>query len=383
MIRGQAFAEAIAAAGFDLALSVPCSSIAGLLEALDHADAIEHRGATSEAEAVGIAAGAWLAGRNPIVLMQNSGFCESLNVIGSLLEPYQIPISFLVTGRGSFGVRDEGHHKSVGRNLEALAALFGLPFAVLSEHEAELPGAIEGLRQAADRSGRGAVLAIPVGVVEAAKFGGRAKAGARTQSTAEPLRHLIGQEAGRFEAIRTLAQFANSVTVTTTGHTGRELFAAHDRGTNLYLAGSMGCAPAVGLGIALSGDRPVLILDGDGAMLMRMGTCCSVAALRPRRFAHVVLNNGVYASTGGQPTLSRVADLARVAAACGYPSTLTTDQPDAARVAIEETFAGRTESPLFVDLLVSDHASPPLPRPSLAAAAQAARLRHALADCAD
>ena len=108
--------------------------------------------------------------------------------------------------------------------------------------------------------------------------------------------------------------------VATTGKAGRELFTIADRPQHIYQVGSMGCASAMGLGVALNTQRPVVVLDGDGAALMKMGVLATIGAQAPANLVHVVLDNGVHDSTGGQATVSPIVDFADVALACGYAS---------------------------------------------------------------
>jgi len=85
------------------------------------------------------------------------------------------------------------------------------------------------------------------------------------------------------------------------------------------MIGSMSVAPAIGLGVALSKpNKQVVVLDGDGNVLMGMGTLATVGAMKPKNFIHVVFDNEVYGSTGNQPTLSRVVRLDQIAKAAGY-----------------------------------------------------------------
>lgn len=103
------------------------------------------------------------------------------------------------------------------------------------------------------------------------------------------------------------------------GFASREAYKIADRPTHFYMIGSMGVAPSIGLGVALAKpDKKVVIFDGDGNVLMGMGTLATVAALKPKNFIHVVFDNEVYGSTGNQPTISRVVRLEQLAKAAGY-----------------------------------------------------------------
>ena len=104
-----------------------------------------------------------------------------------------------------------------------------------------------------------------------------------------------------------------------TGYTGRELFAIADRPNHLYMVGSMGCASSLGLGLSLAlPKRRIVVADGDGAALMRMGNLATIGAYGGRNFQHLVLDNCMHESTGGQATVSSAISLAGVASACAY-----------------------------------------------------------------
>ena len=103
------------------------------------------------------------------------------------------------------------------------------------------------------------------------------------------------------------------------GFPSREVYKIADRPTHFYMIGSMGVASAIGLGVALAKPKKqVVIFDGDGNVLMGMGTLATVGALKPKNFIHVVFDNEVYGSTGNQPTISNVVPLEKVAKAAGY-----------------------------------------------------------------
>jgi sulfopyruvate decarboxylase beta subunit len=103
------------------------------------------------------------------------------------------------------------------------------------------------------------------------------------------------------------------------GFPSREACELADRPTHFYMIGSMGLAPAIGLGVALAKpNKKVIVLDGDGNVLMNLGTLATVGALKPKNFIHVVFDNEVYGSTGNQPTISRSVRLDQVAKASGY-----------------------------------------------------------------
>lgn len=103
------------------------------------------------------------------------------------------------------------------------------------------------------------------------------------------------------------------------GFPSREAFKLGDRPANFYMVGSMGMAAAIGLGVALNKpEKKVIVLDGDGSLLMGLGSLATVGALKPKNFIHVVLDNEVYGSAGNQPSYARVVRLDQMAKAAGY-----------------------------------------------------------------
>ncbi len=127
---------------------------------------------------------------------------------------------------------------------------------------------------------------------------------------------------------------ANALVVCANGHPSREAHKAADRKGNFYMIGSMGMASSIALGLALARpDKTVCVLDGDGNVLMGMGTLARVAASKPGKFVHVCLDNGEYGSTGGQVTISSAVRLEEVARGAGYARAVrvkTLDELEAA-----------------------------------------------------
>jgi phosphonopyruvate decarboxylase len=199
----------------------------------------------------------------------------------------------------------------------------------------------------------------------------KAEAGAITRrplsrADLEPLRLPPGARPSRQEALREViahTPVASTVVLASTGFCGRELYAIDDRPNHLYMVGSMGCVVPLALGLALARpDLRVVALDGDGAALMRLGAFATVGAYGPANLQHLLLDNGVHDSTGGQATVSASVSFAEIAAACGYGSALETD--DVARVGawLDEP---PTQGSRFVRLLTRAGTPDQLPRPSV------------------
>ena len=130
----------------------------------------------------------------------------------------------------------------------------------------------------------------------------------------------------RLEATRLIAELAGDAPIVASlGHPAYDLFAAGDRPQNFYTWGSMGLASSIGLGLALARpDVRVFVLDGDGSLLMNLGSLATIGLLRPSNLALIVMDNEEYATTGGQPTpTAHGADLDAAARAMGIASTAT------------------------------------------------------------
>lgn len=135
----------------------------------------------------------------------------------------------------------------------------------------------------------------------------------------------------RMEAISEVAAAAeNALIVCNIGFPSRELYAAADRPENFYMLGSMGLASSIGLGLALARpERKVIILDGDGSVLMNLGTLATIGHHAPDNYLLVILDNCCYGSTGSQPTCtSQRTDLALVARAAGVQHVCTVATPE-------------------------------------------------------
>jgi phosphonopyruvate decarboxylase len=160
------------------------------------------------------------------------------------------------------------------------------------------------------------------------------------------------------------APLESSVVFASTGFCGRELYAIDDRANQLYMVGSMGCVTSFALGFALARpDLHVIVLDGDGAALMRMGAFATLGAYGPSNLTHVLFDNGVHDSTGGQATVSSQVSFARIAAACGYGFAIEGDTLDVLShiSSIESQRAG----PRFIGLSIKGGTPGELPRPTV------------------
>lgn len=162
------------------------------------------------------------------------------------------------------------------------------------------------------------------------------------------------------------------------GFISRWVCALGDRESHFYMIGSMGLASSIALGIAVAEPRvPVGVIDGDGNVLMNLGSLAMTAAIAPRRFRHVCIDNGVYASTGNQPTISTRVRLEEVAHAAGYADAVRVSDLDGLRAALERQ--SRIEGPTFVLVETEPESGSPAPRIPHTPEEMTARMRRAVA----
>lgn len=123
----------------------------------------------------------------------------------------------------------------------------------------------------------------------------------------------------RIDAIRAVVEeLDGELVVCNLGFPSRELYSVRDRDGNFYMLGSMGLASSIGLGLALSTRKRVVVFEGDGSLLMNLGSLATIANQAPPNLTVIVLDNASYSSTGGQPspTAGRTS-LAQIAKAAG------------------------------------------------------------------
>ena len=124
----------------------------------------------------------------------------------------------------------------------------------------------------------------------------------------------------RKEAIEFISErIDNSPIIAANGFISRDLFSSSEKKTNFYMIGSMGLASSIGLGIALKKPKKrIFIFDGDGNILMNLSSLVTIGSLQPKNLIHIIFDNNMHESTGGQPTYSNQIDISKIAKPLGY-----------------------------------------------------------------
>ena len=296
-------------------------------------------------------------GKTPAVYMQNSGEGNVVNPLMSLTDRdvYHMPVLLIIGWRGEPGVHDEPQHVKQGKVTLPLLDAMGIEHAILSSDEEEAAAQVGHAAERMRATGEAYALVIRKGTFADYKL----------QTTVADESALT-----REQAIQMVAGSMDdrAVVVSTTGKISRELFeyrAAEHQGheRDFLTVGSMGHASQIALGIALhQEDRPVYCFDGDGAVIMHMGALAISGSMAPDNFYHILFNNGVHDSVGGQPTVGYRIDLPEIAAACGYKTVLSVDNADDLSEVLDNLTDN--EAPLFLEIKVKKGARADLGRPT-------------------
>jgi phosphonopyruvate decarboxylase len=380
MINAARFLQELGGAGCKLISGVPCINLRALIDAAIAAPEFTYIGAANEGDAVAIACGSELGGRTAMVLLQNSGLGNAVNPLASLAATFKIPLLLLVSWRGQPGAQhDEPEHDLMGPITPAMLELMDIPWEELPHEDEQIGPALQrAMRHMRDHRTPYALVA-PRGIFAEAK-GPTTQAippvaFSRDGTVPQPVLEPIDCDAAL--AALQAAAGPRDVLLATTGFTGRALYGVGDRPNQLYMVGSMGCVSSLALGLAFSRpDHRIIAIDGDGALLMRMGALATIGSERPPNLVHIVLDNGVHDSTGSQATVAPVIDLPSVAAACGYASIHTPASPDELKSLLTTQLPG----PAFVHVRTWPRGDRQLPRPTISPPEVADRLRAWLAD---
>lgn len=273
----------------------------------------QHIMAANEGNAIGIAAGYHMAtGKIPVVYMQNSGIGNATNPLLSLTHHtvYSIPLILVIGWRGDPSVKDHAQHKKQGELTKVLMDDMDIPYDVLDSDDT----VIDKFRWAADKAKE---INAPVALI--------AKKAILTQKEKKQ-EYADSPLMNREEVISAVLDVLgeDAIYLATTGRATREL---HEQITihgfsdeiEFLNVGAMGHLSSIGLGLAVgSPDKKIVVFDGDAAAVMHMGSLATNGRYQPSNLIHIVLNNGVNESVGGQQSSGQIIDLTTVAKGCGY-----------------------------------------------------------------
>ncbi len=342
MIKAEDFLAILKENKISLLTGVPCSFLSGPLSFALNDPELHLVAAPNEGSALAIASGYYLGGKKAMVYSQESGIGNLTNPLCSLNIPFKIPLKLLVTGRG-YKIEDEPQHNILGPKIKEFFSLFNI------EAE-ELPDLLEDLKKKIYKENF--CLIIKKNQIESIKEMKEIKANISEPKIHEEKHNDL--ELSRLEAIRLISErFQNAAIISTTGMASRDLFYVSDKNQNFYMQGSMGHAPAIALGLALAKPNlKIIVIDGDGALLMHMGILSTIGFYSPKNLIHILLDNEVYSTTGSQPTTSKSTKLHQVAANCNYKNTYLSSKKESFLNAVNS--ASKQEGPTFIHLKINN-----------------------------
>jgi sulfopyruvate decarboxylase subunit beta len=312
-------------AGTSIVCSLPCDRVKTLHNLVG--SEFFHVPLTREEEGVGISAGAALAGENPAMLIQSSGLGNMINALSSLTQFYRLPLFLLISWRG---VYKEGidAQRPMGALVPKLLDVMGIEYVEIHE------------LQDIEKIGEYALKAFNEGKVTAALLSPKIWEDSKLDLPQLNLgERLVSQRS--FKAIARTAKYTRfeildgikdslkgKVVVANIGVPCKELYEILDQPSNFYMLGSLGMATPIGLGIALASQKEVVVIDGDGSILMNSGSLTTAALTGPNNLTIIAIDNGVHGSTGNQPTAARkTANLKMIARGMGIENTQATAKP--------------------------------------------------------
>ncbi len=367
MIDVSEFLNAVRQYNVGLFSCVPCSLLKPLINYTISDRELHYVCAVSEGEATGIAAGSSLTGRIGIVMLQNSGLGNIINPITSLINIYKIPCLFIVSHRGDpDSGKDAVQHTIMGKITYDLLDQVGVYYQDFPSESSEIKTAVDKAfaymqkrsLPAAFILKKNTIASHDLGIVETC----RDKIQGDIILSGEETRVILTRK----EAITAIVDLLDEqdLVVSATGMISRELYSCNNRLGNFYMQGSMGTTAAIGLGVALNKpEKNIVIVDGDGSILMRLGSLATVGYSRPRNYLHIVLDNACYDSTGGQESVSSSVSFPDFAVAAGYRRAATV-YSQKTLCKFWQIFASE-EGPSMLHVKIRKEPSTSLGRPSL------------------
>ena len=276
----------------------------------------KHIIAANEGNAISLGIGYHLATKKiPLIYMQNSGLGNVINPLLSLADPdvYSIPMLLLIGWRGEPNIKDEPQHLKQGKVTTELLDSMKIPYEIMSSEmnskDAEV--VLKKILKSAHSLKTPCALLVKKDTFKSYEL---------------KLERVYERELYREEVIEIIINNLDKddIVVSTTGVASRELFELREKNSDSHekdflTVGGMGHASQIALGISLfKKDRMIFCIDGDGALLMHMGSLAINADKAASNFKHIVINNSAHDSVGGQPTVGGKIDIPGLALSAGY-----------------------------------------------------------------
>lgn len=348
-MKTEFFVKTLTNAGFSPFMGVPCSIFKYLINYLEDCNDSKYYLTSSEGEAMGLAGGFALAGDIPVILMQNDGYGNAINPLSSLQLLYKLPCLLLISWRAEPGQKDAPQHLYMGKTLKKYLEIFNIPYEIITDKNEEYIKSVKKAMNYVQESSLPYVFIVRKGYFD--------KENVKTENNESNLELRISY----LDILNSNAK-DKDIFIGTTGFSGRELYSTFNYPGKFYMMGSMGCAPSIGLALSEKfKDRRVFVIDGDGALIMKLGALTTIGHFSPENLIHICFDNKVYESTGGQKTASENIDFCKIACACGYKNILKVKTKEEFKNVIKNKI--NLTGPCFVHVLIKPGTVDGLPRP--------------------
>ncbi|MFA7114677.1 MAG: phosphonopyruvate decarboxylase [Candidatus Omnitrophota bacterium] len=359
MVETSFFYEILKKYGLSFFSGVPDSLLKDLCAYIqDNSGRHEHVVAANEGNAVGIATGYYLGTGNPaVVYMQNSGIGNAINPLLSLADKsvYSIPMLLIIGWRGQPGIKDEPQHLKQGKITCDLLRSMDMPYIVLSSDKRFFKKQLKDLICLMKKENRPVCCVVPKGIFK--KYNNKKEIKISCGLSREEAIEIIISAIGK-----------NDVIVSTTGKASREVYELKEKtkvkSKNYFLTvGSMGHASQIALGLSLAqkGKR-IYCLDGDGALLMHAGGMATIAEQKPKNLVHILLNNNIHDSVGGQKLANTAVDYQKLAKSFGYNEIFLVKTKNELLECMNMVKKGK--GPIFLQICINNFARKDLIRPT-------------------
>ena len=378
MIKTNFLLKELSKYGYNFFTGVPCSHLTSVINGVINSKTIKYVGATSEGESVGIASGAWLAGKKSVVMIQNSGLGNTINPLTSLNYPFRIPILLISTWRGDPKTNDEPQHKLIGEKTRKILELIKVKNDIFPTNKSGLQKILAKINKSINKFSLPYCLIMKKNSIEKENL--KQKRILLKKKGKKIIFKNRNSIPSRYEVLKLIVKNIKRDIgiVATTGKTGRELFTINDSKQFFYQVGSMGCASAIGLGIALNNKKKIIVIDGDGAALMKMGNFTTIGANQPLNLIHILLDNNVHDSTGQQLTNASTVDFTSVAISCGYKISYLVNNLNGFERSLKESL--KKKGPIFINVKIKPGSINNLGRPTVSPNKVARRFQNFLKD---
>ena len=334
---------------------VPDSVLKELSSSLKNKSKKKHIIATNEGAAVSLGIGHYLSTKSvPCIYMQNSGLSNALNPLISIAHKkvYSIPLILIIGWRGSPKVKDEPQHNVKGKITESILKLLNIRYTII-RNNSDLKKFDKQIKIAKKNSTIVACL-IEQGTLEKNK---------------KIIKNKDFYKLDKELFLKTLLKLLkkNTKIISSTGFNSRELMYLRNKykiknSSDFYMVGGMGHTASVALGYSLSSKKKVICIDGDGSLLMHLGSIKTVGTFANKNLKYILLNNNTHDSVGGQNTYSNDINFEKLSKSLGFKNFYSINNDKNLKDNIQVFLNSKNLS--FLEVKVSNSRIKKLPRPT-------------------